>query len=59
MRRKCRGTSIQTRKCRKRTRSQKEETSEEKKEEAAVEAVEDDGIIDFTAETFNVKICKT
>lgn len=35
-----------------------EETSEEKKEEPAEEAVEDDGIIDFTAETFNVKYVK-
>lgn len=36
----------------------KEEASEEKKEEPAEEAVEDDGIIDFTAETFNVKYVK-
>lgn len=37
----------------------KEEASEEKKEEPAKEeAVEDDGIIDFTAENFNVKYVK-
>ena len=35
-----------------------EEASKVKKEESAEEAVEDDGIIDFTAETFNVKYVK-
>ena len=38
--------------------TKEEGTSGEKKEESAEEAVEDDGIIDFTAETFNVKYVK-
>ena len=54
-----RETSMQTRKCRKRTESQRRRgLLKKKKEESAEEAVEDDGIIDFTAETFNVKYVK-